>query len=93
MAYQMIDGKKTWVNDPNVEKSVKKKYVEKQYPLHEIYTKDEKGLMKQMELRGSRADQVRARRELRSRLSLTGDRIILFTNGQLRKVGIDKGAS
>jgi hypothetical protein len=92
MAYEMIDGKKVWVSDPNATKVAKKAYVEKPYPLSEIYSKDDKGARKEAELRGTRAQVVHLRREVRAKLNIGGERIILYVNGQLHKVGIDKGA-
>lgn len=99
MSYKMIDGKKTWVADPNTVAwgfasivASKKKYVEKAYPLWEVYSKSDLGLTKYGEVRGPRAEQVRLRREARSKLNIGGERVILFCNGQLVKVGIDKGA-
>jgi hypothetical protein len=92
MAYQMIGGKKTWVRDPNASKVAKKPYVEKEYPLSEIYSKSDKGASKEAELRGTRAQVVRLRREIRSKLNIGGERILLYVGGILRKVGVDKGA-
>lgn len=59
--------------------------------LHEVYVKNEKGdLTKVDECRGTRALQVELRKSVRSRMSLGADRVLLYTNGKLRKVGIHK---
>lgn len=56
---------------------------------HEIYVSSEKGLTKAGECNGTRAAQVKLRREIRAKLGVERSRIVLYTNGILRKVGID----
>jgi hypothetical protein len=59
--------------------------------LHEVYVKNEKGdMIKVDEVRGNRAAQVRLRRDVRARMGVDGNRIVLYTNGKLHKVGIDR---
>jgi hypothetical protein len=62
-----------------------------QMDLHEVYVRNENGVSKVAEVRGTRADQVKLRREVRGKLNIGGERILLFTNGKLARVGIDKG--
>ena len=59
--------------------------------LHEVYVRNENGLTKAAEVRGGRAEQVKLRRETRQRMNVGGERIILYTNGRLARVGIDVG--
>jgi hypothetical protein len=56
---------------------------------HDIYISTEKGLTKAGECDGTRATQVKLRREIRAKLGVERSRIVLYTNGILRKVGID----
>ena len=59
--------------------------------LHEVYFKNEKGdVTKAGECRGTRRQQVAFRRMMRAKLNVGADRLVLYTNGQLRKCGIDK---
>ena len=57
--------------------------------LHEVYVKNETGLLKVAELRGTRRAQVALRREMRQKYNVQSPMVVLYTNGQLRKVGID----
>jgi hypothetical protein len=60
--------------------------------LHEIYIKDDKGgVIKAGEVRGTRKQQVRLRREIRAKHDLGSHQIMLYTDGVLRRVGVDKG--
>lgn len=70
----------------------KKKTIVEKLDLYEIYVKDASGsgISKQMEIRGTRAQQVEARRSIRAKLNLSADRVILYRNGQFYKCGIDK---
>ena len=57
---------------------------------YEIYIKSEKGdLTKAETCSGTRATQVALRREVRARMKLGADRVLLFINGRLTKLGID----
>jgi hypothetical protein len=59
--------------------------------LHEVYIKDDKGgVVKVGEVRGTRAQQVALRREIRSKRDLGSHQVMLYTDGVLRKCGIDK---
>ena len=58
---------------------------------HEVYVKDDKGgMMKVAEIRGTRKMQVNLRREMRAKMDLGPERIMLFTNGIRVKTGIHK---
>jgi hypothetical protein len=72
--------------------SEKKKTIVEKLDLYEIYVKDASGsgISKQLEIKGTRAEQVEARRSIRAKLNLSADRIILYRNGQFYKCGIDK---
>jgi hypothetical protein len=60
---------------------------------HEVYVKDDKGgMMKVGECRGTRAMQVNLRREVRAKMDLGAERVMLFTNGIRVKTGINKKA-
>jgi len=58
---------------------------------HEVYIKNEKGdTTKAAECRGTRKMQVELRREVRAKMDIGGERIVLFTNGIRVKTGIHK---
>ncbi len=94
MAYVNVNSKKVWKHDPDAVKTSKPKQVDR-FSKYEIYVKDASGVggvNKVGEITGTRSSQVQLRRELRAKLGLTGDRILLYSNGRLLKVGIDKGS-
>ena len=59
--------------------------------LHEVYVKTDVGLTKMAEVRGTRKDQVNLRRAVRQKTDCPTSNVVLYTNGKMRKVGIDKG--